>query len=1011
MFLVNQSTYLGGRRDAIRKAALGYLRTYCYLIQHESDFRIAKQDHLCLVPHRVGWVAFCRFISALDQTKDANVLGRYRYGELRLSRLNFYAPFFLRKFHFEQIHGQYGDYFARLYGPIFFIFAIVSTILNSMQVGLAVDQVATTHWLSLWPAFRSFSAVVLIGAALLSLCFIILWLWLFLNDIVAIHGIGAHPDDTWCKNVGTPDAPCYVNWLTHEGMLPQAAPNARILRYGYESEWFGENAISQKTTTVADRLLLTLRRERKALLKAQYYKDEWPGIFESTTGLVFFGTPFRGSVGMKQSEMLEAAQREYNEDQIQTEVLRVLEPGNEFLQELVDSFCKTRSQANKARVTCFFEMKASNVGAVVGGQGRIRFVVNESSGCLDPSESTKNYSLSRTHFNMNKFGKPTEEDFLTVSEVIQDMVKVAPQLVIARAKLANKKHQVPFSLKGVPSVSHFVGRESEIKLLEDSVLPAPSRPRRKVYVIHGLGGIGKTQVAIEFARKHHQRYNAVFWLDGSSRDTLFQSLVDIARRLPRDELTADIAQELSNPKIDVEAVIRGVQQWLSLPSNRQWLLIFDNIDRDHTNGQDLQSYDVKDFFPDADHGSIIITSRLSNLQRYGRGSKLSIVDDEEAMTILENNADRVIQGSIEASLILDRLQGLPLALTQAGAYLRETSITLSDYIKHYNHTWDTLMQHQDEFPLQEYLDRTILTTWKMSYNQVVAQNQDAAGLLRLWAFLDHTDLWYEMVSSALQLLPELDIAVSDWLLQVARSQLKFLSAMRILSRYSLVDSREGTASHSMHAVLHKWCFLLSEGSERKDLSIAAIGMVALTVPSESAYKDRLLQRRMLPHLLYIYPFARDNRWAQWDIIDGNHQGWIFSQLAMIFGDQDKLVEAEQMYQRALQGYKKALGPDHTSTLNTVNNLGNLYSDQGKLVEAEQMYQRALQGKEKALGPDHTSTLNTVNNPISSRLRQRTSHNNTFSEHSSDTLLRNKRKNSQKENSKNKKPRRKENSKL
>jgi hypothetical protein len=60
--------------------------------------------------------------------------------------------------------------------------------------------------------------------------------------------------------------------------------------------------------------------------------------------------------------------------------------------------------------------------------------VNESSGCLDLSESTKKYSLSRTHFNINKFGKPTEEDFLTMSEVIQDMVKVAPQLVIARAK-------------------------------------------------------------------------------------------------------------------------------------------------------------------------------------------------------------------------------------------------------------------------------------------------------------------------------------------------------------------------------------------------------------------------------------------------------------------------------------------------------------------------------------------------------------------------------------------------
>jgi tetratricopeptide (TPR) repeat protein len=68
-----------------------------------------------------------------------------------------------------------------------------------------------------------------------------------------------------------------------------------------------------------------------------------------------------------------------------------------------------------------------------------------------------------------------------------------------------------------------------------------------------------------------------------------------------------------------------------------------------------------------------------------------------------------------------------------------------------------------------------------------------------------------------------------------------------------------------------------------------------------------------------------------------------------------------MYQGELPNNEKALGPDHTSTLRTVNDLGNLYTDQGKLKEAEEMYQRALAGFEKALGPDHTSTLRTVNN--------------------------------------------------
>ena len=82
-------------------------------------------------------------------------------------------------------------------------------------------------------------------------------------SIVAIHGIGAHPDDAWCKNVGTAEGSQQINWLDNENMLPAVAPNIRIMRYGYQSQWFGEEAIRQNTSTVAQRLLLALRRERK----------------------------------------------------------------------------------------------------------------------------------------------------------------------------------------------------------------------------------------------------------------------------------------------------------------------------------------------------------------------------------------------------------------------------------------------------------------------------------------------------------------------------------------------------------------------------------------------------------------------------------------------------------------------------------------------------------------------------------------------------------------------------
>jgi len=90
------------------------------------------------------------------------------------------------------------------------------------------------------------------------------------TSIVAIHGIGAYAGDTWCKNVSRdPNSPRYVNWLQDPDMLPSVAPNARVLRYGYESGWFGDNAIRQKASTVADRLLLALRRDREVYAQSQ----------------------------------------------------------------------------------------------------------------------------------------------------------------------------------------------------------------------------------------------------------------------------------------------------------------------------------------------------------------------------------------------------------------------------------------------------------------------------------------------------------------------------------------------------------------------------------------------------------------------------------------------------------------------------------------------------------------------------------------------------------------------
>ncbi|KAF1922312.1 uncharacterized protein M421DRAFT_427059 [Didymella exigua CBS 183.55] len=168
----------------LRKAAAGFLRTYRCLIRHESDFHLAQQDSLRLIPKDVDWASFCRFTSDLNDIEDSAVSRRYCFGELRLTRLNFYAPLLLRKLHFEQVHGQYSDQFARLYGPVLFVFAVVSTILNSMQVALAADQSLTVPWVSVWHASRWFSVISIVGTAVVALCFVVLWLWMFLDEWV-----------------------------------------------------------------------------------------------------------------------------------------------------------------------------------------------------------------------------------------------------------------------------------------------------------------------------------------------------------------------------------------------------------------------------------------------------------------------------------------------------------------------------------------------------------------------------------------------------------------------------------------------------------------------------------------------------------------------------------------------------------------------------------------------------------------------------------------------------------
>lgn len=172
-----------------------------------------------------------------------------------------------------------------------------------------------------------------------------------------------------------------------------------------------------------------------------------------------------------------------------------------------------------------------------------------------------------------------------------------------------------------------------MRQLEDFFQHKSEPSRRSVFVVHGLGGVGKTQLCVEFVRKHMDDFSAIFWLDGSSKDALRQTLAEAALKLP--------PTLPYSPHENIDAQISLVLHWLSLPNNTDWLLVLNNIDSDRKSiSEDSQEYGFERFLPLANHGNILITSRVTRLRGTIVHLHLQSVDDCLGREILETQAGK-----------------------------------------------------------------------------------------------------------------------------------------------------------------------------------------------------------------------------------------------------------------------------------------------------------------------------------------------------------------------------------
>ncbi|ETS85275.1 hypothetical protein PFICI_03300 [Pestalotiopsis fici W106-1] len=502
-------------------------------------------------------------------------------------------------------------------------------------------------------------------------------------------------------------------------------------------------------------------------------------------------------------------------------------------------------------------------------------------------------------------------------------------------------------------------RERELKEIHRILAPSDTH---RVVVLHGRGGVGKTHVAMSYAKRYQNHYDDVFFVNMKNTASIQQSFTNVARQIIRRNPGSNYLGSL-NLQHEHQDVVEAVKMWFSLPGNTNWLLIFDNYGNACSNSHaDDLDMDIRNHIPLANRGSIIITTRIPKINI---GYSISINKLEsigEAVEILSVTSGRedlqdgefspaywailiVIKDKYVACL-LERLGKFPLAISTAGSYLRHNSITIAEYLllleKRLSSSVSRLDSHQD---------RALHAVWNLSYEKVQIQSPVAAHLLQLYAYFDNDDLWFELVRSCAQ---QKGLA---WVYELD-DELTFNMAMDTLHAYRLVELQTSNSwltdsnTYRIHNSLHDWIAqtLLSNADGR--LSPLALKCIAANITTQNNFDSWLLQRRLLSHAIRAYASLRE---------DNDDLNWALHRIGVLYAYHDRQKEAEAIFMRVIQGYEKILGPDHAETFDVVNSLGVLYANQGKVQEAECMYNRALRGYEAAWGPDHTETLRMVYN--------------------------------------------------
>ncbi|KAH0542520.1 hypothetical protein FGG08_003116 [Glutinoglossum americanum] len=528
----------------------------------------------------------------------------------------------------------------------------------------------------------------------------------------------------------------------------------------------------------------------------------------------------------------------------------------------------------------------------------------------------------------------------------------------------------------------FVGR-SDIMTKIDQKFRVQSR-----VALRGIDGVGKTQIAIEYCYGYRERHpNAhVFWVHASS----------IARF---DQAYRDIARKLNLPGYgDLKAnTLQLISEWLSCEDHGMWLMVLDNADDERTffssdpqvsSPETEQQASFIRYVPRSPKGSIIVTTRNARV-----GDALA--DGEESIVVLplvRQDAERLLQsklpqgyetGKENTANLLDTLGYLPLAITQAAAFISANRSDLAEYIETLQTSdsdlIDRLSRHHHD-PRRDYdVSSSVIRTWALSFNQIRKQEPRAAQMLSLMAVLDRHGI------------------PKSLLRRENEQRTEFTTALGTLQAFSLIEAERGGEAFVMHRLvqlsIRNW---LELQSMREMYQEEAVELLSEEFPSGEHGNWKICETLLLhaqvvlgyqysskSSLLHRATLSYNAAWYEWQqgryetaykscveahdahqilLGESSHETLASLELlALVLSSQGNYEAARKMNQRVLELREKVLGKEHPNTLASMSNLASVLDSQGKYEAAEEMNQRALELEENVLGKEHPDTLTSMSN--------------------------------------------------